>query len=150
VVRQLIAKKRLQITTSIDPAAASIVSDPAKLKQVLYNYLSNAIKFTPERGRIAVRVAPDGANALRLEVEDTGIGIREEDLGRLFVEFQQLDGSTAKQYPGTGLGLALVKQVVEAMGGSVGVRSAPGKGSVFFATIPATIDAAEAAIRSRG
>jgi DNA-binding response OmpR family regulator len=71
-----------------------------------------------------------------LEVEDTGIGIRPEDLSSLFVEFQQVDASTAKSYPGTGLGLALTKRIVEAQGGSVGVRSVPGRGSLFFAVLP--------------
>jgi PAS domain S-box-containing protein len=136
VVRPLMSKKRLKIETAVTPDVASIVADPSKLKQVLYNYLSNAIKFTPDGGQIAVRIGPDGPGSFRLEVEDTGIGIKPEDIGRLFVEFQQLDAGTAKQYPGTGLGLALSRRIVEAMGGSVGVRSVMGKGSVFFAVIP--------------
>ena len=69
-------------------------------------------------------------------MEDTGIGIAPEDLGRLFVEFQQLDGSAAKRFPGTGLGLALTKRLVESQGGHVGVRSTRGQGSVFFAVLP--------------
>jgi CheY-like chemotaxis protein/anti-sigma regulatory factor (Ser/Thr protein kinase) len=110
--------------------------DPSKLKQVLYNYISNAIKFTPEEGDVTVRVRPEGKSHVRLEVEDTGIGIRPEDLSRLFVEFQQLDATTSKKYQGTGLGLALTKRIVEAQGGQVGVRSQPGKGSIFFAVLP--------------
>jgi DNA-binding response OmpR family regulator len=142
VVRPLMSKKRLKIDTVIEPAAASVIADPAKLKQVLYNYLSNAIKFTPDGGKIAVRIGPEGDNFFRLQVEDTGIGIKAEDMNRLFVEFQQLDASTAKQYPGTGLGLALTKRIVEAMGGSVGVTSIPDQGSVFFALIPSAVHAA--------
>jgi len=106
------------------------------LKQVLYNYLSNAIKFTPEAGRVSVRVFPEGGEMFRVEVEDSGIGIREEDLERLFVEFQQLDSSSTKKYQGTGLGLALTRRIVEAQGGRVEVRSTPGKGSVFAAILP--------------
>jgi CheY-like chemotaxis protein len=83
-----------------------------------------------------VRIRPEGDEFFRLEVEDTGIGIRPEDLGRLFVEFQQLDASMAKRHPGTGLGLALTKRIVEAQGGTVGARSAVGQGSVFFAVLP--------------
>jgi CheY-like chemotaxis protein len=83
-----------------------------------------------------VRVTPEGAEHFRLEVEDSGIGVRPDDVKRLFVEFQQLDASTAKKYAGTGLGLALTKRIVEAQGGQVGVRSAPGAGSVFFAVLP--------------
>jgi signal transduction histidine kinase len=113
-----------------------VVADAAKLKQVLYNYLSNALKFTPDGGRVGVRVMAEGAEMFRLEVEDTGIGIREDDIGRLFVEFQQLDASTAKKYAGTGLGLALTKRIVEWQGGHVGARSSPGPGSVFFAVLP--------------
>ena len=79
---------------------------------------------------------PEGEDELRIEVEDTGIGIRTEDIDRLFVEFQQLDASTAKKYPGTGLGLALTKRIVEDQGGRVGVQSAPDRGSVFFAVLP--------------
>jgi signal transduction histidine kinase len=77
-------------------------------------------------------------------VEDTGIGIKEEDMGRLFVEFQQLDSSAAKRYPGTGLGLALTKRVVEAQGGTVGVQSVLGKGSTFTAVLPRKVTAGDA------
>jgi signal transduction histidine kinase/CheY-like chemotaxis protein len=136
VLRTLMAKKRIHVQSEIDLTLTHIVTDPGKLKQVLYNYLSNALKFTPDEGRVTVRVMPEGSEAFRLEVEDTGIGIRREDQGRLFVEFQQLDASTAKKHPGTGLGLALTKRIVEAQGGRVGVRSTPGEGSVFFAILP--------------
>ena len=105
-----------------------VTLDPARLKQVLYNYLSNAIKFTNDGGHVQVRARPEGPDMFRLEVEDDGIGIAENDLGRLFVEFQQLDAGAAKRHSGTGLGLALTKRIVEAQGGSVGVRSTPGPG----------------------
>lgn len=124
------------IIPEISPELGEVVLDPGKLKQVLYNYLSNALKFTPEEGRVTVRAQPDGNGQFCLEVEDSGIGIQPEDLGRLFVEFQQLDGSFSKKYQGTGLGLALTKRFVEAQGGRVGVRSRPGQGSVFFAILP--------------
>ncbi len=110
--------------------------DPAKFKQVLYNYLSNAIKFTPEKGTVTVRIQPEGDDKFRLEVEDTGIGIAPADMHRLFVEFQQLDASPAKKYGGTGLGLSLTKRIVEAQGGSVSVQSEVGKGSIFAAVLP--------------
>jgi CheY-like chemotaxis protein len=104
---------------------------------VLYNYLSNALKFTPEAGHITIRVTPESATEFRLEVEDTGIGVRAEDMDRLFVEFQQLDAGASRKFPGTGLGLALTKRIVEAQGGRVGCRSAVGGGgSVFFAVLP--------------
>ena len=103
---------------------------------MLFNYLSNAIKFSPDGGRVTVRILPDGPGHFRLEVEDRGAGIPEEDHGRLFVEFQQLDASVAKRYQGTGLGLALTRRLVQAQGGDVGVRSRAGEGSVFWATLP--------------
>jgi PAS domain S-box-containing protein len=136
ILRPLIAKKRIHVQTEIDPTLTEVVVDSGKLKQILYNYLSNALKFTPEEGRVMIRVGSEGLETFRLEVEDTGIGIRPEDQGRLFVEFQQLDASTTKKYPGTGLGLALTKRIVEAQGGQVGVRSMPGQGSTFFAVLP--------------
>jgi signal transduction histidine kinase len=136
VLRGVASRKRIRIDTVVDPEIGPVVLDPAKLKQILYNYLSNAVKFTPEEGRVIIRAAPEGAAAVRLEVEDAGPGIAPEDLGRLFVEFQQLDAGVAKRHKGTGLGLALTKRLVEAQGGWVGVRSTPGLGSVFFAVLP--------------
>ena len=136
ILRTLAAKKRMKIDVAIDPALTDLVLDPSKLKQLLYNYLSNAIKFTPDEGRVTVRASPEGADCFCLEVEDTGIGIAEADMQRLFVEFQQLDASAAKKYQGTGLGLVLTRRLVEAQGGTVGVRSTPGQGSVFSAVLP--------------
>jgi signal transduction histidine kinase len=136
VVRALAAAKRLRMDVSVDPCASTAVTDPQRLKQILYNYLSNAIKFTPEGGRVSLRIRPEGADGFRLDVEDTGIGIAAEHFNRLFVEFQQLDTSAAKKPHGTGLGLALTRQLVEAQGGRVEVRSAPGKGSTFSAVLP--------------
>ncbi|HET9869186.1 MAG TPA: ATP-binding protein [bacterium] len=136
ILRGLAAPKRLKLEVAVDPALDRVVLDASKLKQVLYNYLSNAIKFTPEDGRVTLRAFPEGADRFRLEVEDTGIGIQEGDLHKLFIEFQQLDAGSAKKYAGTGLGLALTKRIVEAQGGEVGVKSRPGEGSVFWAVFP--------------
>jgi PAS domain S-box-containing protein len=136
ILRSIAAAQRIQVETEIAIGLGQVVIDPGKLKQVFYNYLSNALKFTPEAGHVRIRVGPEGAGHFRLEVEDTGIGIRPEHLERLFVEFQQLDASTAKKYAGTGLGLALTKRLVEAQGGRVGARSTPGRGSAFFAILP--------------
>jgi signal transduction histidine kinase/CHASE3 domain sensor protein len=135
-VGTLAAQKSLAIEIAPALETEDIIADRATLKQVLYNYVSNAIKFTPDGGRIAIRVLPEGVDEFRIEVQDNGIGIRPEDMGRLFVEFQQLDASYAKQYPGTGLGLALTKRIVEAQGGRVGARSTYGAGSVFHAILP--------------
>ena len=139
VLRGLAASKQIRIETAVDPAIASVTVDPSRLKQVLYNYLSNAIKFTPAGGHVSVRLVPDGEQDFRLEVEDDGIGIAPDAIGRLFVEFQQLDTSRAKKHQGTGLGLALTKRIVERHGGHVGVRSVPGQGSLFMATMPRVV-----------
>ena len=136
VLRGLVSAKRQVVTATIDPEVAHVRVDPARLKQVLYNFLSNAIKFTPNGGAIEVRVAPAGAREFRVEVRDTGIGIAPENLGKLFIEFQQLDASPAKPYQGTGLGLALTKRIVEGHGGRIEVHSELGKGSVFAAILP--------------
>jgi signal transduction histidine kinase/DNA-binding response OmpR family regulator len=136
VLRTLAAQKRLKIDSDIDPELGGITADASKLKQVLYNYLSNALKFSPDEGRVTVRAKSENADEFRIEVEDQGIGINPADMDRLFVEFQQLDASTAKHHAGTGLGLALTKRIVEAQGGRVDVRSTPGLGSVFSAVLP--------------
>jgi PAS domain S-box-containing protein len=136
ILRTLTARKRIRLHSEIDPALGQVVLDPAKLKQVLFNYLSNALKFTPEEGQVTLRMRAVGTEDLVVEVEDTGIGIRPEDIPRLFVEFEQLDASASKKYQGTGLGLALTKRIVEAQGGRVGVTNTPGKGSIFSAILP--------------
>ena len=135
-LRSLAAEKRIHVEVERDSSVSGVVTDPARLKQVLYNYLSNAIKFTPDGGRVVVRVAPEGDDCFRLEVRDDGIGIASADMPRLFQEFQQLDSSLGKKYPGTGLGLALTKRIVEAQGGEVSARSTAGEGSVFSALLP--------------
>ena len=136
ILRGMAGSKKIQIEIQIDDSLPKVVLDSSKLKQVLYNYLSNAIKFSPEEGRIVIRFKPEGSYQFRLEVEDDGIGIDPNDIHKLFIEFQQLDAGTAKKYAGTGLGLALTKRIVEAQGGTVGVNSDLGKGSVFFAILP--------------
>jgi signal transduction histidine kinase len=114
-------------------------ADPVRIKQVLYNFISNAIKFSPAESGIRIRVCPEDSDSYRLEVEDHGIGIALEDMARLFAEFSQL-GSTAKAKAGTGLGLAITKRIVEAQGGRVGVESALGQGSRFYCILPCRPD----------
>jgi CheY-like chemotaxis protein len=135
----LAAEKNLELSFEVDPAMGPVTLDRAKLKQVLYNFLSNSIKFTPENGAIAVRVLPERGENIRLEVEDTGIGIAAEELPHLFADFHQIDAGNTKKYPGTGLGLSLSKRIVEAQGGTIGVSSTPNVGSTFWATLPIVV-----------
>jgi len=143
IVRPIATKKRIKIENEIHPDIGEIFLDSSKLKQVLYNYISNAIKFSPEEGRITVRILPEGSQQFRLEVEDRGIGISASDLSRLFIEFQQLDAGIGKKFQGTGLGLALTKRIVEAQGGHIDASSIPGKGSVFSAVLPRRLEATD-------
>jgi PAS domain S-box-containing protein len=136
ILRAIAAAKSICVEVDPSPSLTDISIDAARLKQILYNYLSNALKFTPAGGRVTVRTRPEGPATFRIEVEDTGIGIAPGNIGRLFVEFQQLEDATTKRHAGTGLGLALTRSLVEAQGGSVGVRSVPGQGSVFHAVLP--------------
>jgi PAS domain S-box-containing protein len=114
---------------------ARVVGDPWRLGQVLLNLGSNAVKFTP-RGGVVIRAEPDRASSsrVRVSIRDTGIGIAEERLDRLFKPFSQVDSSTTRRYGGTGLGLAIAKQLVELMHGEIGVETEQGKGSTFWFT----------------
>jgi PAS domain S-box-containing protein len=135
ILRTASASKQIRIETDFDTGVGQVSIDPGRFKQVVYNYLSNALKFTPDRGRVVARLKPEG-DRFRFEVEDTGIGIANSDLARLFVEFQQLEHGLGKRHQGTGLGLALTRRLVEAQGGTVGAHSMVGKGSVFTASLP--------------
>jgi signal transduction histidine kinase/DNA-binding response OmpR family regulator len=111
-----------------------VKGDQGKLRQILINLISNAIKFT-ERGDITVEADPDEGRRLRFSVSDTGIGMTPEVAAQVFQPFHQGDRSTSRKYGGTGLGLAIVKQLVEKMGGEVGVETTPGNGSTFWFTV---------------
>ncbi len=143
ILRGLAHERRIQIATELDPTVPTVRVDPRMFKQVLYNYLSNAIKFTPDGGRVSVHIRAQGDSEFRVDVVDTGIGIQAADLRRLFVEFQQLDQGASKRYPGTGLGLALTKRIVEAQGGYVAVESTPGTGSTFTAVLPRDVQVSD-------
>src|SRR6202171_2576750 len=128
--------KTKNITIDHEPGPRlHLVADPTKLKQMLLNLVSNAIKFTSPGGRISIRAEQVGA-WIEIAVTDSGIGIAEADLDRLFTEFQQLDAGHGRQQEGTGLGLALTKRFAELHGGEVKVESVPAKGSTFTLRLP--------------
>jgi signal transduction histidine kinase len=135
VVREGAPAKRPNLTSEVPAGLPPAVADPVRLRQILYNLLSNAVKFTSEEGTVTVG-AESLEGDLAVWVRDTGIGIAPEDQERIFREFEQVDGSFARQYQGTGLGLALTRKLVELHGGRIWVESAPGKGSTFTFTLP--------------
>ncbi|NML43608.1 response regulator [Ramlibacter sp. G-1-2-2] len=130
-----------RIAFELDPQGPPVRlrGDLGRLRQALINYAGNAVKFTPEGGRVVLRAfidgeAPDDGLLLRFEVIDTGIGIAAEKLGTIFDPFEQLDAEAARASGGTGLGLAITRGLAQAMGGAVGVSSTPGAGSTFWFT----------------
>src|SRR5437868_7502461 len=139
-------RKRLELLCDIDRKGARMVNgDPARLRQIILNLVGNAIKFT-EHGQVCVRVtdepAPNGQMIVRFEVEDTGVGLTDENIAKLFTPFAQAEASTTRRFGGTGVGLTSSRDLVAMMGGEIGIRSTPGSGSVFWFTIsfaPATI-----------
>ena len=128
----------LRVDLGTDLPNRTFVGDPVRLGQILTNLIGNAIKFS-EHGDILLRIraVEEGADWMRLRVEvvDQGIGISEDDQKRLFVPFEQSDGSMTRKFGGTGLGLAIAKRLAEMMDGEVGVTSAPGAGSTFRVTL---------------
>jgi signal transduction histidine kinase len=127
--------KRIMIKRDLAATADQLTLDRQKFIQVLYNLLSNAVKFSREGGEVRVS-ARQRDHELELSVCDRGIGIRSEDLDKLFVEFQQLDSGSARRFEGTGLGLALTKKLVEVQGGSIAVESERGRGTTFKVLLP--------------
>jgi signal transduction histidine kinase len=130
------AANALSIKVDVTNVLPELRGDTRAIKQVLLNLLSNAIKFTPSRGEVALTARVNEADDLELAVSDSGIGIAEEDAERIFEPFYQVDSDLSRRFEGTGLGLSLVKGLVEMHGGTVKVRSAPDQGTVFTVTLP--------------
>jgi signal transduction histidine kinase len=135
LVRERAVRRGLRLELAVAPGLGAVVGDERKVKQVLLNLLSNAVKFTPEGGRVAVTAALANGS-IEVSVSDTGIGIATEDQETIFEEFRQVGGDYASKREGTGLGLTLARKFVELHGGTIGVKSEPGKGSVFTFTLP--------------
>lgn len=137
MIKELAQKKNIQVSFKLNGEVKTIMGDERRLKQVLVNLLSNAVKFTAQGKKIGLEVNgyPE-KNEVTFSVWDTGIGIAQEDLKYLFKPFVQLDAGLAREYQGTGLGLALVAQMVRLHGGLVSANSEPNKGSTFTITLP--------------
>jgi CheY-like chemotaxis protein len=132
--------KQIVLHQKIEPGLPDLVTtDPIRLKQVLVNLLANAVKFT-DHGSVELTVAwrnvSENAAELTFQIQDTGIGISPEQIGRLFKPFSQADSSTTRRFGGTGLGLVISNQIIQMMGGDIRVDSEPGKGSTFYFHIP--------------
>jgi signal transduction histidine kinase/CheY-like chemotaxis protein len=135
-VRPSAEAKAIRVRKTLDPNAGPVVGDPNRLQQVVWNLLTNAVKFTPKGGKIDV-VVQRMSSHIEISVQDTGAGISPEFLPHLFERFRQADSSTTRRYGGLGLGLSIVKQLVELHGGTVTAHSAGvGQGALFLVTLP--------------
>jgi signal transduction histidine kinase len=133
--RQFAEDKRLRLVPYVDPDLGTVLADRDKLEKVVLNLVMNALKFTPAGGRVELRAEKRGEE-MTLSVADTGMGISEKNLPYVFDRFWQADGSSKRKYQGVGIGLALVKELVEIHGGKVAVQSQEGKGTTFTVTLP--------------
>ena len=144
IIRGQISDRELELKTAIRCEHPRVYGDELHLRQVFINILGNAVKFTKDGGTISFvceeAEVTDGMTRLRFVVEDTGIGMSEEFLGRIFDPFSQDEGGARSEYKGTGLGMAITKQLTDLMQGTIEVQSEPGKGSRFTVTIPFVID----------
>lgn len=129
-------QRKIHVDVVIAPEIDEVILDRQRFRQILYNLLSNAIKFTEVGGLVKIRVRPQGPDHFELVIKDTGIGIKREDLPRLFQDFEQLDSGSERRYEGCGLGLALTKRIVESQGGTISVESQHGVGSTFSVVLP--------------
>ncbi len=136
IIREKAMAHNIAMQIKVASGLGDAMVDARKLKQMVYNLLANAVKFTPDGGSVALEAKIAAAGQFEFSVIDTGIGIAEKDMQRLFTPFEQLDGSLVRKYEGTGLGLSMVKRLAELHGGAVNVRSELGKGSRFTVRIP--------------
>jgi signal transduction histidine kinase/ActR/RegA family two-component response regulator len=141
-IKQQALKKEIQIETKFDATIPELMLDELRLRQVLINLLSNAVKFTPQQGIVSLEVGLQADNYIYFAIADDGIGIAPENLDDIFQPFVQVDSALNRNYEGTGLGLSLVKRIVELHGGQVEVSSTPGLGSRFIVTLPCRLPAA--------
>jgi len=135
----LTKRKKIKVKLLVDDNIPPLMTDAGKVQQILYNFLSNAVKFTPKNGRIEIRAAMADEKTARIAVSDTGPGIAALDKEKIFEKFRQADGSITRQSTGSGLGLAISKELAAMLAGSIGMESEADKGSTFWLDIPVTI-----------
>jgi len=134
-MKVMASRKGVVLTSRLAPDLAPVMADADKLKWAMQQLVDNAVKFTPGGGRVTISAAPD-SRRVRLSVQDTGIGIAANRLDDIFEDFRQLDGSSTRHFGGTGLGLALVRRIIEAHGARIHVESREGRGSLFAFSLP--------------
>jgi signal transduction histidine kinase len=147
ILKPLSEKKNLTIVTSIAGDVPILQTDAAKLQQVLYNFLSNAIKFSPAGAVIELAAERADTDRVKISVTDRGPGIEPDKQQMIFEKFRQIDGSVTREHGGTGLGLAISKELTGLLGGEIGVRSAPGEGATFWLLLPVRIEAGAQDVR---
>ena len=135
----LTKKKRIKVKLLADENIPPVTTDADKVQQILYNFLSNAVKFTPRGGKIEIRATMPDEKTVRIAISDTGCGIAEPDKEKIFEKFRQADGSLTRQSTGSGLGLAISKELATMLAGNIGLESEPKKGSTFWLDIPLTL-----------
>jgi len=132
----LIKEKKIKVKLLVDSDIPILSTDTGKVQQILYNFLSNAVKFTPPQGRIEIRAKMADEKTVRIAVSDTGCGIAESNKEKIFEKFRQVDGSITRESTGTGLGLTISTELAAMLAGSIGLQSEPDKGSTFWLDIP--------------
>ncbi len=136
---EMTRQKRIKVKVTVEDDIAAPTTDAGKVHQILENFMSNSVKFTPERGRIEIRAGMPDEKTVRLSVSDTGCGIAEADKENIFEKFRQVDGSLTRQGAGSGLGLAICRELADMLAGSIGMESEAGEGSMFWLDIPVTL-----------
>jgi two-component system sensor histidine kinase BarA len=149
IIKPLAESKQLTLSADVAADVPIIQTDPGKLQQVLYNFLSNAIKFSPSGGRIELAAVREEDDHVRISVTDFGPGIPSDKQQLIFEKFRQIDASVTRTHGGTGLGLAISKELTSLLGGSIGVRSTPGQGATFWIRVPLRIEAGDMDMRGR-
>ena len=149
ILKPLLEQKDLTLTTGVGTEVPIVRTDPGKLQQILYNFLSNAIKFSPAGEKIELVAQGDGADHVRISVVDHGPGIEAAKQQMIFEKFRQADSGVTRSHSGTGLGLAISKELTALLNGSIGVRSTPGEGATFWIVIPTQIEAGATDVRGK-
>jgi len=149
LLKPLTETKNLSIVATVAADVPVIETDGPKLQQVLYNFMSNAIKFSPPNGRVELDARMESDAAVRIRVSDQGPGIQGDQQEVIFEKFRQVDGGVTRTHGGTGLGLSIARELTLLLGGTIGVQSLPGEGATFWVVIPLKIPPESKDVRAR-